>query len=153
MSLFCGPCQLNDDTLMVTDLLEFTETFLLELPEAGEIEIESDKDVFLLTGSSKKFEAPLRIPKTTERNVKIKAHNDKFGIITHENVGRKSYQVERYQVKGKGKVTVKTSETSGEVLVFLKGEEKPLVPLVMTYVEQVGFKTPLPMASKHVITL
>ena len=48
---------------------------------------------------------------------------------------------------------VKTSETSGEVLVFLKGEEKPLVPLVMTYVEKVGFREPLLMASKHVITI
>ena len=69
--------------------------------------------------------------------------HEKFGIITHENVnswGRKSYQVERYQVKGKEKVTLKTSETSGDVLVFLKGEKEPLVPLVMTYVEKVGFR-------------
>ena len=151
VSLFCGPCLLKDDTLIVTNLLEFTETFLLELPEAGKIEIESEKDVFLLTGSSKKFDAPLRIPKTKERNVKIKAHQNKFGIITHW--GRKSYQVERYQVKGKGKVTVKISETSGEVLVFLKGEEKPLVPLLMTYVEKVGFGKPFLMTSKQGISL
>ena len=141
VSLYCGPCLLTDDTLLVTDLLDLTDSFLLELPEAGKIEIESDKDVLLLTGSSKKFDAPLRIKKTKERTVRIKAHKDKFGIITDENVnswGRKSYQVERYQVKGK--VTLRTSETSGEVLVFLKGEEDPLVPLVMTYVEKVGFK-------------
>ena len=145
VTLFCGPCLLTDDTLIVTDLLEFTESFLLELPEAGEIVIESDKDVFLLTGSSKRFEAPVRIKKTEERSVKIKAHHDKFGIITHEIVsasGRRSYQVERYRVKGKGKVILRTSETSGEVLVFLEGEKDPLVPVVMTYVEKVGFKEP-----------
>ena len=143
LTLFCGPCLLTDDSLIVTDLLKFTESFLLELPEAGEIVIESDKDVFLLTGSSKRFEAPLRIKKTEERSVKIKAHHDKFGIITHEIVsasGRRSYQVERYRVKGK--VILRTSETSGEVLVFLEGEKDPLVPLVMTYVEKVGFKKP-----------
>ena len=141
LTLYCGPCLLTDDTLMVADLLDLTDSFLLELPEAGKIEIESDKDVLLLTGSSKKFDAPLRIKKTKERTVRIKAHNDKFGIITDENVnswGRKSYQVERYQVKGK--VTLRTSETSGEVLVFLEGQEDPLVPLVMTYVEKVGFR-------------
>ena len=156
VKLYCGPCLLTDANFLVSDLLEFTDSFLLELPQAGEIEIESEKDVFLLTGSSKKFDAPLRITKTKERNVKIKAHQNKFGIITHENVnswGRKSYQVERYQVKGKGKVTLRTSETSGEVLVFLKGEEKPLVPLVMTYVEKVGFKKPLLMTSKQGINL
>ena len=156
VKLYCGPCLLTDADFLVTNLLEFTNSFLLELPEAGEIEIESEKDVFLLTGSSKKFNAPLRIPKTKERNVKIKAHQNKFGIVTHENVnswGRKSYQVERYQVKGKGKVTVKISETSGEVLVFLRGEEDPLVPLVMTYVEKVGFRNPLLMTSKQSITL
>ena len=119
--------------------MEFTDSFLLELPEAGKIEIESDKDVLLLTGSSKKFDAPLRINKTIERPVKIKAHNDKFGIVTHANVhpsGTRSYQIERYQVKGKKKVTLKTIETSGEVLVFRKGEQ--LVPLVLTYVEKVN---------------
>ena len=86
VSLYCGPGLLTDDTLLVTDLLEFTDSFFLELPEAGEIEIDSDKDVLLLTGSSKKFHAPLRIKKTKERSVRIKAHNDKFGIITHENI-------------------------------------------------------------------
>ena len=117
--------------------MEFTNSFLLELPEAGKHKFESDKDVLLVMGSSKKCDAPLRIKK--ERIVRIKAPKDMFGIVTHENVnswGRKSYQVERYQVKGK--VTLKTSETSGEVLVFLKGEKDPLVPLVMTYVQKVG---------------
>ena len=144
VTLYCGPCLLDDDTLMVNDLLEFTESFLLELPEAGEKEIESEKEVFLVTGSRKKFEGPFRI-KTAERPIKIEAYHDKFGIITHEKVdtcGRKSYQVERYHLKGKGKVRLRTSETSGEVLVYLKGEEEPLVPVVMTYVEQVGFRNP-----------
>ena len=45
-------------------------------------------------------------------------------------------------MKGKGKVTLRTSERSGEVLVFLEGEKDPLVPVVMTYVEKVGFKEP-----------
>ena len=142
LTLYCGPCLLTDDTLMVADLFEFTDSFLLELPEAGEIEIDSDKEVLLLTGPSKKFDAPLRINKTIERPVKIKAHNDKFGIVTHANVhpsGTRSYQVERYQVKGKGKVILKTSE-SREVLVYIKGEKDPLIPRVMTYVEKVGFR-------------
>ena len=59
---------------------------------------------------------------------------------------------DRYQVKGKGKVKVRTSETSGEVLVFLKGEEEPIVPLVMTYVIKAGFRKPILMTSKHGIT-
>ena len=140
VTLYCGPCLLTDDTLMVNDLLEFTNSFLLELPEAGEIEIESEKEVFLLTGSRMKFEPPLRIKKK-ERKIKIKAYHDKFGIITHENIdtcGRKSYQVERYHLKGKGKVTLRTSEGNGELLVILEGEAEPLVPVVMTYVEQVA---------------
>ena len=61
VTLYCGPCPLDDDTLKVNDLLEFTESFLLELPEAGKIEIESDKDVFLVTGPRKKFQAAMRI--------------------------------------------------------------------------------------------
>ena len=133
---------MTDDTLYVTDLLEFTDSFLLELPKAGEIEIESEKEVFLITGSRKKFEPPQRIKTTSEQKIKkIDARHDKFGIITHQSVdlnGTRSYQVERYQVKGKKKVTLKKSETSGEVLVFRKGEDKQLVPLVLTYVEKVN---------------
>ena len=143
LTLYCGPCLLTDDTLMVADLLEFTDSFLLELPEAGKHKFESDKDVLLVMGSSKKFDAPLRIKK--ERIVRIKVPKDKFGIVTHENVnswGRRSYQVERYKVKGKGKVTLRTSEKSGEMDVYLEGEKDPLVPLVMTYVEKVGFREP-----------
>ena len=57
-------------------------------------------------------------------------------IITHENVnpsGRKSYQVERYQVKGKVKVKMRTSETSGEVLILLKGELDPFGSLQVRF--------------------
>ena len=61
VTLYCGPCLLTDNTTIVSALLEFTDSFLLELPEAGDIEIQSEaKEVFLLTGSRKKFEAPLR---------------------------------------------------------------------------------------------
>ena len=61
VTLYCGPSLLTDETTIVSDLLEFADSFLLELPEAGEIEIQSEaKEVFLLTGSRKNFEAPLR---------------------------------------------------------------------------------------------
>ena len=97
VTLYCGPSLLTDETTIVSDLLDFTDSFLLELPEAGEIEIQSEaKEVFLLTGSRKKFEAPLRIKKT-EKKIKIKARHDKFGIITQKGVdsyGTKYYQVE-----------------------------------------------------------
>ena len=109
MTLYCGPCLLTDKTAIVSDLLEFTDSFLLELPEAGEIEIQSEaKEVFLLTGSRKKFEAPLRLKKMAKK-IKIKAHHDKFEIITQKEVdsyGTKYYQVERYQVKGVTSVTL-----------------------------------------------
>ena len=138
-TLYCGPCLLTDSTTIVSDLLEFADSFLLELPEAGEIEIQSEaKEVFLLTGSRKKFEAPLRLKKT-EKRIKIKAHHDKFGIITQKGVdsyGTKYFQVERYQVKGVTPVTLKPSPTSDEVLVYVKGEREPLVPVVMNYVEK-----------------
>ena len=39
-------------------------------------------------------------------------------------------------------MTLRTSETNGDVLVFLEGEKDPLVPLVMTYIEKVSFKEP-----------
>ena len=140
VTLYCGPSLLTDSTTIVSDLLEFADSFLLELPEAGEIEIQSEaKEVFLLTGSSKKFEAPLRIKKM-EKKIKIKARHEKFGIITQTGVdlyGTKSYQVERYQVKGVTSVTLKPSSTSDEVLVYAKGEVEPLVPVVMNYVEKV----------------
>ena len=140
VTLYCGPSLLTDETAIVSDLLEFANSLLLELPEAGEIEIQSEaKEVFLLTGSRKKFEAPLRIKKT-EKKIKIKARHDKFGIITQKGVdsyGTKYYQVERYQVKGVTSVTLKPSPTSDEVLVYAKGEGEPLVPVVMNYVEKV----------------
>ena len=140
VNLYCGPSLLTDSTTIVSDLLDFTDSFLLELPEAGDIEIQSEaKDVFILTGSSKKFEAPLRIRKM-EKKIKIKARHDKFGIITQKGVdsyGTKSYQVERYQVKGVTPVTLKPSPTSDDVLVYVKGEVEPLVPVVMNYVEKV----------------
>ena len=86
VTLYCGPSLLTDNTTRVSDLLEFTDSFLLELPEAGDIEIQSEaKEVFLLTGSSKKFEAPLRIKKM-EKKIKIKARHDKFGIISQKGV-------------------------------------------------------------------
>ena len=132
--LFSGPCLLADDTLMVTDLLEFTESFLLELPEAGHIEIESEKDVFLVTGPRKKFHAAMRIKKTMgKKKIKINAAQEKFGVVTHRKEvgsGTMIYTVERYRMKGKGKVTLRTS--GEEVLVFLEGAEEPLVPVVMT---------------------
>ena len=59
-----------------------------------------------------------------------------FGIIAHENVnpnGRKSYQVKRFQVKGKVKVKMRTSETSGEVLILIKGEMDPFGSLQVRF--------------------
>ena len=44
VSLYCGPCLLTDDTIMVADLLEFTNSFLLELPEAGLCSFTSKKE-------------------------------------------------------------------------------------------------------------
>ena len=141
VNLYCGPSLLTDNITTVSDLLEFTDSFLLELPEAGDIEIQSEaNNVFILTGSSKKFEAPLRIKKT-EKKIKIKARHEKFGIITQTGVdshGTKYYQVERYQVKGVTLVTLKPSSTSDEVLVYVKGEREPLVPVfLMNYEEKV----------------
>ena len=140
VTLYCGPSLLTDDTARVSDLLDFTDSFLLELPEAGDIEIQSEaNNVFILTVSSKKFEAPLRIKKM-EKKIKIKARHEKFGIITQKGVdsyGTKYFQVERYQVKGVTSVTLKPSSTSDEVLVYVKGEVEPLVPVVMNYVEKV----------------
>ena len=140
VTLFCGPFLLTDDSLIVTNLLEFTDSFLLELPEAGKIEIESDKDVFLVTGPRKKFHAAMRIKKTMiKKKIKIKADQEKFGVVTHKREvgsGTSVYTVERYRVKGKGKVTLRAS--GEEVLVFLEGAEEPLVPVVMTYVERLG---------------
>ena len=85
-TLYCGPCLLTNETAIISDLVEFTESFLLELPEAGEIEVQSDpKKVLLVTGSRKKFEAPLQLKKA-EKKIKIKACHDKFGIVTHKGV-------------------------------------------------------------------
>ena len=138
MTLYCGPCLLDDDTLKVNDLLEFTESFLLELPEAGKIEIESDKDVFLVTGPRKKFQAAMRIKK--KRKIKIKADQGKFGVVTHKRrdigSGTTVYTVERYRLKGKEKVILKT--IGDDVQVFLEGVEEPLEPVVMTYTERLG---------------
>ena len=140
VSLYCGPCLLTDNGLMVTTLSEFTESFLLELPEAGEIEMESEEDVFLVTGPRKKFHAAMRIKKTmAKKKIKIEADQEKFGVVTHKREvgsGTTVYTVERYRLKGKGKVTLRTS--GEEVLVFLDGAEEPLVPVVMTYVERLG---------------
>ena len=137
VTLYCGPCPLDDDTLKVNDLLEFTESFLLELPEAGKIEIESDKDVFLVTGPRKKFQAAMRIKKM--KKIKIKADQEKFGVVTHKrDIGRGTtvYTVERYRLRGKEKVIFKT--TGDDVQVFLEGVEEPLEPVVMTYTERLG---------------
>ena len=76
----------------------------------------------------------------TAKQIKIKAHHDKFGIITQKGVdsyGTKYYQVERYQVKGVTSVALKPSLTSDEVLVYAKGKRELLVPVVMNYVEKV----------------
>ena len=71
VNLYCGPSLLTDSTTIVSDLLEFADSFLLELPEAGDIEIQSEaNDVFLLTGSRKKFEAPLQLKKKLQYHVK-----------------------------------------------------------------------------------
>ena len=142
--LYCGPCLLDNDTVMVADLLEFTDCFLLEPPEAGRIEFTTDKklkDIRLVTGSSKKFKPPMRI-QHTEKKKTIKADQNKFGIVTHEETdgsGRKVYTVERYQVEGEAKVKLRRHSETGEVLVFLEGENEPLGATIMTYVEKVKF--------------
>ena len=92
------------------------------------------------TGPRKKFHAAMRIKKTMiKKKIKIKADQEKFGVVTHKREvgsGTSVYTVERYKVKGKGKVTLRAS--GEEVLVFLEGAEEPLVPVVMTYVERLG---------------
>ena len=111
-----------------------------ESMEAGEIEIQSDKDIRIVTGSRRKFQPPIPIKKT-EKSIKIKADRNMFGIVTHEETdkdGQRVYIVERYQIPRGGKVTLKTNPETGEVLVFLEGENDPLTAVVMRYVEEVG---------------
>jgi len=132
-SIFCGPFELKDDELPLSDLLELNDNNLDVLfPVAAdpEVNVQSDVDVTVLTGKTNRFSRK-RIAANTPTKVTVEKGN--LGIVTESpNVnaeGRNVYTADVYKFREEEEsIEVVLRERAGEVVVFkiIDGEEVEL---------------------------
>ena len=80
---FCGLYQLEDDSVLLTNLMiDNTITLDVKLPKAGMMSIWAEKDTWLITGSTRNFNHPIKI--TPARMERISLPKGKFGIVTYD---------------------------------------------------------------------
>jgi len=131
-SIFCGPFELKDDELPLSDLLELSDNNLDVLfPVAAdpEVNVQSDVDVTVVTGKSNRSSRK-RITARTPTKVTVK--QGKLGIVTSTNVnaeGRNVYTADVYKFPVEEEdIEVVLRERAGEVVVFkmIDGKEVEL---------------------------
>lgn len=115
-SLYYKGYLINEDDTIVEDLVGLGEkTFILVLPKAGNIkEITSDTEKFLITGSRQNFQTNWILENQTMR---IKLISKKFGIVYNtegDEIGKRVYHVEVFEVNEKGSIDIKTVSNEGE---------------------------------------
>merc|ERR1712004_520458 len=131
-SIFCGPFELKDDEVPLSDLLELNDNNLDVLfPVAAdpEVNVQSDVDVTVVTGKTNRFSRK-RIAANTPTKVTVKQGN--LGIVTSKNVnaeGRNVYIADVCKFREEEEdIEVVLRERAGEVVVFkmIDGEEVEL---------------------------
>jgi len=132
-SIFCGPFELKDDEVPLSDLLELNDNNLDVLfPVAAdpEVNVQSDVDVTVVTGKKHRFSRK-RIAAKTPTKVTVEKGN--LGIVTKPpNVnaeGRDVYTADVYKFREEEEdIEVVLRERAGEVVVFkmIDGKEVEL---------------------------
>ena len=147
---FCGLYQLEDDSVLLTDLMiDNTIRLDVKLPKAGRVsekEFWAEKDTWLITGSTRNFNHPMKI--TPARMERIRLPKGKFGIVTltrgegnraGEELPGPRYQVRRYQEERVGRLELRRERGETEVYIILEegtnGEEEKLEGVLMVYDE------------------
>ena len=131
---FCGPVAIESDKILVSDLLEYNNTFDVKLQKAATLK--TDKDVTVLYGPTRNDFQKLYL--TTGGSKKIEFKKGKFGIVTStRTIGEeKIYQVQRYKLPSDKEQNVVLKSEGGDTVAFLvtkAGEEKRLEPEVMEF--------------------
>ena len=138
-------CLINDDTVPVADLTQLAgKSFSLVLPPLGRpLEIVSDRQLHLITGSRHNFKT-LLIPKNQTKRFALSSK--KFGIIHNmegSEISKRVYHVEVFEVKEEGTIDIKTVDNDGtlsyEVTLLNENDQegpgKELKGVVDTYDE------------------
>ena len=138
---FCGPVAIESDKILVSDLLEYNNTFDVKLQKAATLK--TDKDVTVLYGPTRNDFQKLYL--STGGSKKIEFKKGKFGIVTStRTIGEENvYTVQRYKLPSDKEQNVVLKSEGGDTVAFLvtsTGEELRLKPEVMEY--KIG-KTPL----------
>jgi len=138
---------INDDNVPVSELTQLGggNIFSLALPAAGATRsIISDRQLHLITGSQQDFKTHL-IPKNETKRYNLPSK--KFGIVFNKegsDVGTRVFHVEKFKVKEKGTIDIKTVERDG-TLSFkvtlldeenLDGPGQELMGVIDTYDER-----------------
>ena len=161
---FCGLYLLDDDSVLLTDLMIDNSIRLnIKLPKAGKggnagnggRKIWAEKDTWLITGSRRNFDSPMKI--TPGRMERIRLPRGVFGIVTYnagEEVSGPRYQVRRYQEERVGRLELRREGGETEVYIILEegtnGEEEKLEGVLMVYDEnrrRTGMETATGVAS------
>ena len=124
---FCGLYQLEDDSVLLTDLMiDNTIRLDVKLPKAGMMSIWAEKDTWLITGSTRNFNPPIKI--TPARMERINLPKGKFGIVTYDGgegnrageVSGARYQVRRYQEEREGRLELRRERGETEVYIIME---------------------------------